>query len=142
MIWGCLMSMSRPYKVWQTAHIEGRYVRRQPEATSNDFEKGDFTDDLDWNEVDFTTVRQSVVNAKAGLIRLLIMHGSSNKYVNLRRPGSVETKMGAVLRTQVANLYNDGNLIIPFKDGKVEMKCSPKPSDWTVLSMTLLGWFD
>jgi hypothetical protein len=113
---------------------------REPENTSDDFTKGDLTDDLLWNAVDLSSI---VPDGTVGII--LSMAGKDNvagSYILARKLGQTDTHQSARLYIGVANQsFSTVGIIGINEDFKMEIITSPKPTDWVNIYLNVLGYW-
>lgn len=89
------------------------------DAANWDFVKTDFTCDGAWHKLDLSAIIP--VGTKAIAIKMHILDDAVASEIHLRKDGNVNDKNESRIRTQVANVYMDNDLIvIPSTDRKIE----------------------
>jgi hypothetical protein len=117
-----------------------KFIWRSGNPATNDFEKTDLTDDTNWNDLDLSSIIPT--NAIAVLIKVLVLDATANQYVHLRQNGQTQDKLTALTKNQVANIIVSlSHIVAVDSDRKLEIKCSVKPTDWTQISLMVLGWW-
>ena len=121
-------------------YVDARgYHRRDTEPTDWDYEVGDLTTDGTWNEL---VNLSAIVPAGAKAVHLLVMvaDGVSDSHLQFRSNGNDGIYEVAVIRTQVANLVNDADLIVKCdSDRKIQYEGSNLT--FTTIQIVVKGWF-
>lgn len=119
--------------------VEHSYVSRQPDVSSDDFAKTDFTDDVAYNVLNLSAVVP--VGAVVVFMACYVKDNLVNSTVSLRRYGNSNAVQTEVLQVIVANMPVRRVVVVGVDDQKVEISINPKPTDWNNVDITVVGWF-
>jgi hypothetical protein len=113
----------------------GSFVHRG-DVASVDYSKTDLTTDGSWNDLDMSSIVPS--DAKCVLLRVSLKDDATGKYIIFRADGNEGGNQGGI-RTQVANVTIQQNVLTPIIDGIVEYSCSN--TTFTAISIVVVGWW-
>ncbi len=124
-----------------------RYVRNPVTFRGGwDITVGDFIDNTSWNDLDWSSI-VSDVPEHAVLINLfmVVRDGVVGADIEFRHPDWSSVYSSNNVMVIVANAYHKVNLLVgcESKGGEptTEVKFTVKPSLWSTLIGTILGWF-
>lgn len=114
------------------------YFRRDPEPTDWEYEVGDLTTDATWNDLDLS----SIVPAGARAVHLLVQiaDGVADSHLAFRCNGNSGIYEIALLRTQVANIVNDADLIVKC-DGDRKIQYEGSNLTFSMIQIVVKGWW-
>jgi len=112
------------------------YVDRG-DSSEYDFNVEDFTTDLQWHDLDLS----SIVPEKAKLVHMRIrLSTPSLAGINFRKKGNTNAVNTSTMKTQVANVYYYEEFFVPCDVNRMIQYMANNVS-WTVLDVTVRGWF-
>jgi hypothetical protein len=117
-------------------HSLGAFVARGDVGW--DWDHTTLTDDTNFNDLDLSAIIPA--SAKAVQFFVNATDGAAGSWIGIRKNGyATDTQ---TVYTQVANQAITFLFIIPpDSNRKVEVKCSPKPTDWTSIYLKVQGWW-
>ncbi|MBA7494631.1 hypothetical protein ES702_05208 [subsurface metagenome] len=121
-------------------HAAGhKYVWRTPEASSLDFYKEQLTNDTNWNDINLSSILPA--GTIAADIYLYCLDNAAGSNISLRQNGQTGDYQIRFVCTSVSvkPAYFNG-LIAVDGDRKIEIKCNPKPTDWSIININVVGW--
>jgi len=97
-----------------------------------------FTTDLDWHDLDLS----SIVPAGAVLVHLYIqiIDDAAGSYFNVREKGNSNSWNVATIRTQVTDIYMDGNVLVSCDSDRV-IQYMGADTTFTAINITVRGWW-
>jgi len=108
------------------------------DTPDQDFKDADFITDGSWHEMDLSGIIP--LGTKAVSIYLYIIDNLTNSYLQFKTRGNVYHYNASQLRTQVANLYNDADLVvIPRSDLKIQYRATN--TTFSHIRLTVKGWW-
>lgn len=122
------------------------FKKRAEMLSDNDFEEGSGETDFssvgdvsgNWYEFDLSSI---VPKDCIGIyFKCSVKDGVAGSRIAFRDPEYPDAYKVSTVRTQVANLYNDGFGFCPVHNQKIEFMCNPKASDFTNIAISILGW--
>lgn len=103
-----------------------------------DFSDATLIQDGNWHDLDLSAIVPA--NAKAVLGYMIVKDDSVDSYFQVRTNGHVHAISRSGIRTQVANVFNDGDVVMyPDANRKIEYRCSA--GDWTRIYLHIKGWW-
>ena len=112
------------------------YIDRGDPA-ADDFVKADFIADGNWYEEDLSAIVPE--GAKAVVLRVDLRSDAVGKWIQMRKPGNVNTKNVSMARTQIANLYITNDMICSIsEDRKIEWRI--QAALWINVEIVVKGW--
>ena len=123
----------------QDVESKTTWTWRDPNAY--DFTKTDLTDDTNWNDLDLS----SIVGSKKSLVSIRCVSNDdvAGSSVSFRMKGHSLNYVNPQFVAYVANINHINTFLIETdSDGKIEIKCSPKPTDWSTVSIVVRGYRD
>lgn len=103
-----------------------------------DYGTGTITQDGFWHTIDLSAIVG--VGAVAVLLRVRLSDNLTNQLILLRKDGNTNEANAGSVRTQVANINNDGDVIIPLSsDYKIQYKTSS--TVFTSINFVVKGWW-
>ena len=101
-----------------------------------DFTEADLTTDNAWYELDLSSIVPA--GACAVLLYVRVKDADANSHLQFRKRGSANTANRSEVRTQVADIYNHGDLFV-FCDSnrRIEYKAGEEFSE---IDITVKGW--
>ena len=110
------------------------------DPSSFDFDETTLTDNTNWNNLDLSSIVDS--GAKAVLLLVKGKDGSTSSLLSFRKNDNSNIINLGQVRTQVAAVVIQNDLVIPLDDnGVIEIKVVPKPTDWNDIDITVKGWW-
>lgn len=108
------------------------------DPSANDFTQATLTADDAWHDLDLSGIVPA--GAVAVYLKFVIIASSVNRYVLLRKKGNVNEYAAPTVRSVFANGINDASLIVALDTNQF---CQYKLSNivWTVIAVSVLGWF-
>lgn len=115
-------------------------TRRNPPAAW-DFQKGDLTDDVLWNDLDLSSIVPEAATAvffKCNVKDDLV--GSQIYFSNIK---DYNTYYSCDARTLIANVESNYFCFAPIENNsqKIKMQCTVQPSNWTKINIYIIGWW-
>ena len=108
-----------------------------PESNDYDIQAGDLTDNLNWNDVDFSGHITAGTTRIA--IRLQFSDNAGGSYCQIRDNGFANAWQTSIFKHPVANQFMGYYVEIELDgNGKCEMQFSPKPTDWSYIRIVVL----
>ena len=107
-------------------------------ASAHDKVLADFTTDATWRDLDLSAIVPA--GAKAILLQLLIQDDVANSAITLRKNGNTNGYNIGRVRTQVANIYNEADLIIPCDSNRI-IEYYGSNVTFTAIYLTVKGWW-
>lgn len=122
-------------------HLHGwtAFSWRDPIPASDDFNKTSFTDDTSYHQVQVNSIVP--VDTIAIICLLTIKDNTTGSVVRVQDYARLRDIQ--IANTQVANVTQNLVVWIPIynrDDRNIYWKTDPKPTDWTTLNLTILGW--
>lgn len=117
-------------------YVTGTIVDRGDPAAL-DFVVGDLTTDGTYRDIDLTGIVPR--GAKIVRLRVKIEDDAAGRIFFLRKNGNSNTHNVYVVRTQVANVANDANFLIPMDSGEV-IEYFASNTTWTTIDLVVTGW--
>ena len=131
---------SLPQENSQLLQQKDKFVWLIPEPTAEHFVTADFTDDINYNDLDLSSIIP--VGATSVLLKMYAVDNAAGSSIYFRRNGQTSTFQVSRLRTQVANIARTPNLIVGVdSDRKCEISINPSRSNWTSISICVLGYW-
>jgi hypothetical protein len=119
------------------ADTQHSFVNRGDPAAA-DFVTANFTADNAWHDLDLSTIIPTGVSAV--LLYCTIIVTASNRVLQFRKKGNVNTFAVSKFTTQAAGVATSGNLIVSVDtNGFIQYYASAVA--WTTINATVLGWW-
>jgi len=115
----------------------GTFVDRGDPA-SEDFTVGDFTTDYTWRDLSLSAIVPA--GAKAVLLRAAVRDNLVNQIFEFRKNGNTNDRVRALIRTQVADISNDLDLICACDEDRI-VEYRGLNTTFTVISVVVKGWW-
>lgn len=113
------------------------YITR-PDPIANDFLTGDFTQDGNWHDLDFSPIVP--VGASAVNIQLRVSNTNVIQTIDMRPKGSTTTMGLTVIQNQVANQYETAVVVVSVDaDRKLQYKVPGNP--FSTITLKTRGWW-
>lgn len=132
--------------IQQIASGRDHFVWRTPEPTGYDFSEADndFSTIGDvantWYDLDLSAIVPA--GASAVLLLAYIQDGAADVRMEFRKNGQSSTFQKGVLRTRIINQFEQAQITCGLDTNrKIEFMCTVKPSEMTVIFLTILGWW-
>jgi len=134
---GQMLKYNNTTENWKNVESPSALYYDRGDPVSEDFSVGDFTKDGVWYDLDLS----SIVPEGATLVHLRVkLCAPSLAGIQFRKKGNVNVVNVSMAKTQVANVYYyqdtyvicDSNRVIQYIVG---------PVSWTVIDVTVRGWF-
>ncbi len=96
-------------------------------------------DNINYNDVDLS----AIVGSQQSIVNMIVEceDGVASSYILVRPNGNVNAYADAHIRTQVANVRNYSIFdVVTDSAGKIEIKCVPKPTDWSRIHIVIRGY--
>lgn len=103
-----------------------------------DFGIGDFTTNDAWHDLDLSGIVPA--GAKAVALSVLIKDNAINSTFLLRKNGNTGGVNVSKMRTQVANLFHDGDCIVALDSNRI-IEYYATSTVWTGIDITVKGWW-
>lgn len=116
----------------------GTFVDRG-DVAANDFVIGDLTTDNTWYDLDFGA-KGVPADAKAILLRIALQDDTTNKKIDFRKNGNTDTFNRATIRTQVANLTIDTDVVSPCDSNQI-IEFRGANTVFTTINIVAKGWW-
>jgi|SRR3989339_1444278 len=88
------------------------------DSSSNDFVLADLTTDGTWRDLDLTSVVP--LGTKAVILEVGIQDDVANSVIQFRKNGNTNASNTQLVRTQAANIFMEGHIIVACTDGIIE----------------------
>ena len=124
------------YGIVHRLHQDGLSFVDRGDPADWDFQVSDLTTDNTYRTLDLSNIIPDV--AKAVLLYVRVQDGVTNSFIWFREKGNSNTQNRGMVRTQVADLINEADLIIPCANG-VEYRTSLDTFD--TLDIAVKGWW-
>ena len=109
------------------------------DPSSFDYTEADLTTDGGWYDLDLSSIITSSA-ATAVALRVTIQDDAAGSYVQFRKNGNSNTTNVSTLRTQVANVSIDGDLIVPLDSNRtIEYRTSN--TTFSNIYIAVKGWW-
>lgn len=103
-----------------------------------DFDKTDLITDGTWHDLDLSTIVPA--GAKAILASILINDELIERSLMFRKKGNVNIFNRSLIYTQVSNIYNSLDLVIPV-DADRKIQYRGEAIVWVAIYVTVKGWW-
>ncbi len=115
----------------------GGYVDRG-DPSANDFTQADLTEDATWRDLDLS----SVVPAGAIAVHLsyTIEDDAVESRLSFRKNGNVNEFNRSNIRTQVADILNDGDTVVSCDANRI-IEYYATNTTWTSIAIKIRGWY-
>jgi hypothetical protein len=104
-----------------------------------DFEVGDLTTDAAWNDLDLSGIVDE--DAIAVILRVIVQDADGvESAIAFRKNGNSNVHSSLRVRTQVAGVRNDAQLIV-FCDTDRKIEYNASDVTWTAINIAVVGWY-
>ncbi len=104
-----------------------------------DFEVGDLTTDGTWKDLDLATIVGDA-RVRSVLIHVKVQDGAVSSLMQFRKKGNADVVARSAVRTQVANIINEGTFIVPCSTAQV-IQYHGSNLTFSTIEIIVLGWF-
>lgn len=118
------------------AHLANYYVDRE-DPSAYDFTKEDLTTDLQWHDLDLSSIIPEGVNLIHMKVRLSAFELGG---FQLRKKGNTNDVNAATMKVQVANVYYYEDFFVTC-DSNRKIQYLASNITWTNLDIVIRGWF-
>jgi hypothetical protein len=99
------------------ALTEFSLVSDRGDPSAADFTEATLTTDGAWHDMDLSTIVGAT--AKYVVLRVSVYDDAIDSYLRFRKNGNTNEYNSPIVRTQVANCWNDATFIVPLDTGRV-----------------------
>ena len=108
------------------------------DPSDNDFAVGDLTTDGTWNDLDLSSIVPE--DAIAVILKVTVTDNAASSLLQFRKNGNSNAKSDQRVRTQVADIPNHADMIVPCDTGRV-IEYMATNTTWSTINITVAGWF-
>jgi hypothetical protein len=107
---------------------------------SPDFDETDLTDDTDWNDLDLS----AIVGAKKMRVYIGSRYedNAADSVITVRTNGMTDDGCCIALTINANQTLFNSHPIETDANGVIEIKCDPKPTNWTLIDLYIFDWRD
>jgi hypothetical protein len=124
-------------RIWSDIYANGIY-RDRGDPAAWDYKDADFTTDASWHDLDLSPIVPE--HAKAVALFLGLLDNATGSYFQLRTKGNANTYNTSILRTQVANLYTDADLILALPASRT-LQYRAANRTFTAIRLCVKAWW-
>jgi hypothetical protein len=103
-----------------------------------DFDLTDLTTDGDWHDLDLSSIVDE--DAKAVVLYVYLADDAHTSYIRFRKNGNTNDFNYSQIRSQVADIYINGDLIVALDDDQV-IEYQTTNTTFNAIAITVKGWW-
>lgn len=134
-----LFTLISDLRTWTQGKFDAlKCFENRGDPAGNDFATHNFTQDNTWHELDLSGIVPA--DAKGVVVSLLLLNAGVGRYFALRQHGNVNSWNVSGNTIQVANIFYRTDATCPV-DGDRHIDYFASAAGWTIINMTVKGWW-